>query len=123
MKTILKEYGLRVVIVVVFIALIGALYYLYNQNSIKNAKIDLQQREAIENAIDPDEREMVEYKRNIEANDTTLEKIREEISERLKQEDRIERVNECYNNQIDRMQRGESTDPNYCFEMLDLEER
>lgn len=92
---------------------------IYNQhNQIQQAKAEL-----LEKTLTDDQKKLVDIEKKKKTNIDSLNTLKDEISERIKKQETIEKLQACYDQQVDRILNGQETDEEYCEELVQEEEK
>lgn len=117
----IKTFDLKKIwIITIFItAGIIAWAIIYNQHDqIQQVKAEL-----LEKTLTDNQKKLVDIEKKKKENIDSLNVLRDEISERIKKQETIEKLQACYDQQVDRILNGQETDEEYCEELVQEEEK
>lgn len=128
--TFTKKTIISIMIIIAIITLFADFAYKVNKAfDLQNAKIQMQQdeiekknKEIEEKTLTDDQKKLVELEKKKKANIDRLKTLRDEISERIKKTETIEKLQACYDEQVDRIYNNQETDEEYCEEKVREEE-
>lgn len=107
------------IITIFIIAGIIAGATIYNQhNQIQQAKAEL-----LEKTLTDDQKKLVDIEKKKKTNIDSLNTLKDEISERIKKQEMIEKLQVCYDQQVNRILNWQETNDGYCEELVQEEKK